>query len=262
MTEGMPIYFPKDLYHRSKIGFKGLLDSFGLEWDSIEKAWIGKAGKIVGVFEGHKKPALLYVSGNESLIEQAKEFANMVKAEIREAEVKDIKDKRKEEGLLKKEREEREKKEAENRAKKSDECLEDPYLTDDFVGADLWSHYRTHQLLKGMPDNWGIKWSDRELKVDIKKVLSVDEDLAWDILVQCIKTTKEKEPSSDLIIAYKLCEDEAERTFCKTYKKKDVMDAIDTMIKEGYIEVLGVEGDGRYLRFIKKPLKPKKDKVG
>lgn len=27
-----------------------------------------------------------------------------------------------------------------------------------FVGADLWSHYRTKQLLKNMPDNWGIKW--------------------------------------------------------------------------------------------------------
>lgn len=27
-----------------------------------------------------------------------------------------------------------------------------------FVGADLWAHYRTKQLLKNMPDNWGIKW--------------------------------------------------------------------------------------------------------
>lgn len=27
-----------------------------------------------------------------------------------------------------------------------------------FVGADLWSHYRTHQLLKSAPDNWGVKW--------------------------------------------------------------------------------------------------------
>lgn len=28
----------------------------------------------------------------------------------------------------------------------------------EFIGADLWSGYRTRQLLKGMPDNWGIKW--------------------------------------------------------------------------------------------------------
>lgn len=27
-----------------------------------------------------------------------------------------------------------------------------------FLGADLWSGYRTRQLLKGMPDNWGIIW--------------------------------------------------------------------------------------------------------
>lgn len=28
----------------------------------------------------------------------------------------------------------------------------------EFIGADLWSGYRTKQLLKDMPDNWGIKW--------------------------------------------------------------------------------------------------------
>jgi hypothetical protein len=27
-----------------------------------------------------------------------------------------------------------------------------------FIGADLWSGYRTRQLLKKMPDNWGIIW--------------------------------------------------------------------------------------------------------
>ena len=29
---------------------------------------------------------------------------------------------------------------------------------DRFIGADLWSGYRTRQLLKGMPDNWGVIW--------------------------------------------------------------------------------------------------------
>lgn len=28
----------------------------------------------------------------------------------------------------------------------------------EFIGADLWSGYRTRQLLKDMPDNWGVKW--------------------------------------------------------------------------------------------------------
>lgn len=27
-----------------------------------------------------------------------------------------------------------------------------------FIGADLWSGYRTRQLLKKMPDNWGVIW--------------------------------------------------------------------------------------------------------
>lgn len=27
-----------------------------------------------------------------------------------------------------------------------------------FIGADLWSGYRTRQLLEGMPNNWGVKW--------------------------------------------------------------------------------------------------------
>lgn len=28
----------------------------------------------------------------------------------------------------------------------------------EFVGADLWSKYRTRQLLKKVPDNWGVVW--------------------------------------------------------------------------------------------------------
>ena len=27
-----------------------------------------------------------------------------------------------------------------------------------FIGADLWSGYRTRQLLKNVPDNWGVIW--------------------------------------------------------------------------------------------------------
>ena len=27
-----------------------------------------------------------------------------------------------------------------------------------FIGADLWSHHRTEQLLKDMPADWGVKW--------------------------------------------------------------------------------------------------------
>ena len=41
------------------------------------------------------------------------------------------------------------KKESENN------CLDDENR---FVGGDLWSGYRTRQLLKNMPDNWGVIW--------------------------------------------------------------------------------------------------------
>lgn len=261
MTEGLPIYFPKDLYHRSKVGFKGILETFGLGWDAERKMWVGKAGEVEGVFEGHKKPALIYIRGNESLVEQAKEFAKLVGAEIREAEVKDIRDKRKEESEAKKLEEERMKKEEEERVKKANEIFEDRFLDDKFVGADLWSHYRLHKILKDMPDNWGVIWSDKQVVVDLKKKLLIDENLAWDILVQYIKTTRHNEPTSDLLIIYKLCGDESERAFCKQYDKLEVKNAIDVMIKEEYIEVIGKEGDGRYLLFVKKPLKPEKNTV-
>lgn len=38
---------------------------------------------------------------------------------------------------------------------KKNEIIDDEYK---FVGADLWAHYRTEQLLKDMPLNWGVKW--------------------------------------------------------------------------------------------------------
>lgn len=41
---------------------------------------------------------------------------------------------------------------------KTVECVSDIEEDRGFVGADLWSGYRTRQMLKGMPDNWGIKW--------------------------------------------------------------------------------------------------------
>ena len=40
-------------------------------------------------------------------------------------------------------------------------CIKDNDNDDEgyrFIGADLWSGYRTRQLLKKMPDNWGVVW--------------------------------------------------------------------------------------------------------
>ncbi len=38
------------------------------------------------------------------------------------------------------------------------ECVSDTAEDTEFIGADLWSGYRTKQLLKGLPDNWGVIW--------------------------------------------------------------------------------------------------------
>jgi hypothetical protein len=38
------------------------------------------------------------------------------------------------------------------------ECVSDIEEDLGFIGADLWSGYRTKQLLKDMPDNWGVVW--------------------------------------------------------------------------------------------------------
>lgn len=39
-----------------------------------------------------------------------------------------------------------------------------------FVGADLINHYRVEEILKGMPENFGIKWSDKSISSLIYKI--------------------------------------------------------------------------------------------
>ncbi len=41
-----------------------------------------------------------------------------------------------------------------------------------FVGADLMNHYRVEEILVGMPENWGIKWSN---KIGVSKIPTRDE---------------------------------------------------------------------------------------
>lgn len=38
-----------------------------------------------------------------------------------------------------------------------------------FVGADLWNGYRVREILKNMPDNWGVIWNDND-KNQVKNV--------------------------------------------------------------------------------------------
>jgi len=38
-----------------------------------------------------------------------------------------------------------------------------------FIGSDLYSHYRTEEILKDMPENWGIKWTETKVDNVVKK---------------------------------------------------------------------------------------------
>lgn len=33
-----------------------------------------------------------------------------------------------------------------------------------FVGADLWSGYRTREILKDVPENWEVIWNEKQIK--------------------------------------------------------------------------------------------------
>lgn len=92
-----PVYFHTNLYETNKKELLKLYEQFGVKWDSDEKAWIGEKGKVKGVFEGFKKPALLNVEGSEEFINCIVNFSIGVGAEIREVEVRDIRTQRKEE---------------------------------------------------------------------------------------------------------------------------------------------------------------------
>lgn len=52
-----------------------------------------------------------------------------------------------------------------------------------FVGADLYNHYRVEEMLRGMPENWGIRWGDgsylrgKDNHISLTDVKSVDEKL-------------------------------------------------------------------------------------
>ncbi len=39
------------------------------------------------------------------------------------------------------------------------------------IGSDIYSHYRTEEMLKEMPENWGVKWSEPKVDVVNKKLV-------------------------------------------------------------------------------------------
>ena len=121
MKDSIPFHFPKSTYHESKKQLDAVLDELGIEWDSEKKVWAGEHGIINGVFKGFKKPAVLHVSGDDTLINAFKKFADEVGAEIKDVEIEDIKETRKAE---KAERDEKRKRDEIIRLKKEKDKAE------------------------------------------------------------------------------------------------------------------------------------------
>jgi len=60
-----------------------------------------------------------------------------------------------------------------------------------FVGADLTHHFRIEEMLKDMPDNWGIEWSENPIDVSIKLEELKSSDSVREIQVSVLEIMKE-----------------------------------------------------------------------
>lgn len=159
-----PIYFPGRLYEDNKKSLLKLYEQFGVGWNPDEKAWIGEKGKVKGVFEGFKKPALLHVEGSEEFVNSISEFCKSIGAEVRDAEIKDIRDTRKEEAEEKKRQKEVlliKEKEAESQKEESDRELKLAQLS--VVQGKLIAMRRA-----GMTDENIELWIKKEIGAEIE----------------------------------------------------------------------------------------------
>jgi len=70
-------------------------------------------------------------------------------------------------------------------------CQEDRYGR--FVGADLAHHFRIEEMLKDMPDNWGIRWSDNSKDIGYynDKLIKSEEESIEEIKEKLIEEIKE-----------------------------------------------------------------------
>lgn len=166
----IPIYFAGKLYEDNKKELFKLYEQYGVLWDSTEKAWIGENGKIKGIFEGYKKPALLQIEGGDEFVNCISDFCKGVGAEIREIEIKDIRVQRKEEDEAKERLRTEQKIETEKIAKEIEKSR-----------LDIMKYKVSNMRKSGMQDD-SIKWwlkketgTELELTGESIKVLSIGE---------------------------------------------------------------------------------------
>lgn len=178
MTNSIPFYFPKSTYHASKKQLDKLLDEIGLEWNADKKVWSGKHGTIKGVFKGFKKPAVLYVDGDDVLVNALKSFADDVGAEIKDAEIEDIRETRK---VEKADRDEKRKRDEDIRIKKEKDEAE---AFESVLRVKIDGMRRAE-----MSDNSIRNWIYMELGVDISERFGLEKIK--------IESTKSNVPNDD-----------------------------------------------------------------
>lgn len=163
MSGEIPFYFKGSTYHDNKKHLDKLLEKHGIEYDADLKSWVSDSCKIVGLFNGYKRPALLTVSGDDAFIEDIKLFADSVGAEIKDVVVRDIRDVKKKQRDEKRIRDEADKIAFEKAEKKRLEGI------DGVIGCKL--HY-----MKKLTPVFKRDWIMKELGVDISERLGIEPD--------------------------------------------------------------------------------------
>lgn len=165
MSDSIPFYFHKSTYHDNKKALDKVLDELGLEWDADKKVWAGEHGTIKGVFRGYKKPAVLHVDGDDTLISTFKNFADDVGAEIKDAEIEDIRETRK---VEKAERDEK---------RKQDEAIRVKKEKDEAEAFESVLRVKIDGMRLAEMSDIGIRnWIKMELGVDISDRLGIEKE--------------------------------------------------------------------------------------
>jgi hypothetical protein len=183
MSDSIPFYFPKSTYHDNKKVLDKVLDELGLEWDADKKVWVGEHGTIKGVFRGYKKPAVLHVGGDDTLISTFKNFADDVGAEIKDAEIEDIRETRK---VEKAERDEK---------RKQDEAIRIKKEKDEAEAFESVLRVKINGMRLAEMSDVGIRnWIIMEFGVDISERLGIEKEA---IEVPVVKNQSNSDASDD-----------------------------------------------------------------
>lgn len=87
------IYFSGESYHYVKRKVKQVFDDYNLKWDS--EKWVSSDGKskIIGIFEGHKRPTTLYaINLPETFVDKIKTQLKAYPEYIQIITIKEVKD--------------------------------------------------------------------------------------------------------------------------------------------------------------------------